>query len=481
MESLDYIPGSNFLGITANAIYSELSSEEAYAIFHGGAVSFGDATICIEDEPSYAGPFSFFRDKNREQPVYLHHKIVDTKIQVDGKNIQPKQVRGIYLNSKGSFVKGISKSFSLKSAQDRTTGTSAEGQMFGFESIEAGQVFLFSIVYKDKIYIDKVEQALLGVQRLGKSKNAEYGQVDISPMVNMQGIDSFESSDNSVLVYAESHLAFFDEEFGAPTFKPNVTQLGLAEGKICWNKSQIRTFSYAPWNGVRNTASTARHCIAKGSVFYVENASVSNLGRHLVGAYQAEGLGRIVYNPKFLQPSSDNPHEAIALQNATAAKPSVTGKSRHVDYSKLIAYLTKKHKAKKHDERIAAEVHKIVYSNEDDYKKYSSFKRIKASQWGVIRNFVQMANDIEHLEELLFKVVKGQDMGASAKTGGALTRGVAYKNYWGSNKERNLNLLKDLISTMKKELDNSDAATLTFVEKLVAEIAKDTIKHEKVS
>ena len=472
MESLDYIPGSNFLGITAKALYAELSNEEAYAIFHAGDVCFGDATVAIDNEPSYAAPLSFFRDKNKDEPVYLHHNIENIKI----KDVQLKQVRGIYMNSKGNFVSEINKSFSLKSAQDRFTGASADGQMFGFEAIEAGQTFLFSVVYKNEGYIKIVEQALMGVQRLGKSKNAEYGQVHIAPMENVQGISMFEKKGNFVLVYAESHLAFFDETFGTPTFTPSVSQLGLENGSICWEKSQIRTFAYAPWNGIRNTASTARHCISKGSVFYVENAVVPAAGNYMAGAYQAEGLGRIVFNPSFLQSTSADGYEAIALNKVALDKNLAARPVRNQHAARILNYLIKKHDSKRQEERIAAEVHNIVYGNNDADKKYRSFLKISSSQWGVVRNCAQYASNTAHLEEMLFKKAGDDDMRKHNKTSGLLYRGVAYSNYWGVQKDKNINLLKTLISSMKKELGDSDSATLIFVEKLASEIAKKISK-----
>lgn len=472
MESLDYIPGSNFLGITAKALYTELSNEDAFAIFHRGDVCFGDATIAIDNEPSYAAPLSFFRDKNKDEPIYLHHTIENIKI----KDVQLKQVRGIYMNSKGNFVSEINKSFSLKSAQDRSTGASADGQMFGFEAIEAGQTFMFSVLYKNEGYIKIVEQALLGIQRLGKSKNAEYGQVLIAPVEHVQSISTFETKGNFVLVYAESHLAFFDETFGTPTFTPSASQLGLANGSICWEKSQIRTFAYAPWNGIRNTASTARHCIAKGSVFYIENAVVPNALNYTAGAYQAEGLGRIVYNPAFLQSTSADGFEAIALRKVAVVKNLAARPIQTQHASRILNYLNKKHNNKKQEERIAAEVHKIVYSNIDAETKYRSFLKISSSQWGVVRNCAHYANNTAHLEEMLFKKAPDDDTRKNNKTSGLLYRGVAYSNYWGVQKDKNINLLKTLISSMKKELGDSDSATLIFVEKLASEIAKKNSK-----
>ncbi|HAQ36975.1 MAG TPA: hypothetical protein DCQ58_00570, partial [Saprospirales bacterium] len=50
METLDYIPGSNFLGIVANQIYQNYM-DQAVEVLHNGHVSFGDGII-YNDERS---------------------------------------------------------------------------------------------------------------------------------------------------------------------------------------------------------------------------------------------------------------------------------------------------------------------------------------------------------------------------------------------------------------------------------------------
>ena len=49
----------------------------------------------------------------------------------------------------------------------------------------------------------------------------------------------------------------------------------LEGGRINWEKSQILTKSFAPWNYTRKTRDADRVCIDKGSVIIVENANIS--------------------------------------------------------------------------------------------------------------------------------------------------------------------------------------------------------------
>lgn len=57
---LDFIPGSNFLGMVARE-YDKF--EDSFAVFHSGKVRFGDATILQENRPTYKAPLSYFHQK----------------------------------------------------------------------------------------------------------------------------------------------------------------------------------------------------------------------------------------------------------------------------------------------------------------------------------------------------------------------------------------------------------------------------------
>ena len=65
IQSLNYIPGSKFLGIVAQKLYISLSADDSFELFHSSKISFGDAHISDGDNMSYAIPFSIYTEKNR--------------------------------------------------------------------------------------------------------------------------------------------------------------------------------------------------------------------------------------------------------------------------------------------------------------------------------------------------------------------------------------------------------------------------------
>jgi hypothetical protein len=146
MQTLDCIPGSNFLGIVAEK-YKDFGAD-AYDIFHSGKVSFGDALISNNNSVSYAVPYVLFTDKLKsditKDKVWVHLKLAELPKNnlpkdEEGNFIQLKQVRTGYLNANGEYFSYVKKEFALKSAYDPDERRSDDGKIFGFEAIKKGQ------------------------------------------------------------------------------------------------------------------------------------------------------------------------------------------------------------------------------------------------------------------------------------------------------------------------------------------------------
>lgn len=438
MQSLDYIAGSNFYGIVAAAVYADngIKSDEKKRLLHSEQVSFGDAMISDGDSVFYSMPFAYYKEKDKsDAPIVLHHQIVDLK---DG--IQYKQERSGYLNAYGQLIKKVKKNFQLKSAYDRNNRTSDEGKMFGFEAIEAGQKFIFSVIYQDDSDIKTIENHLLGEKYIGKSKTAQYGKVKISELKTINSISSFEAKDVA-LVYAESHLCFFTAN-GLPTYEPTIQDLGFESGEIIWKKSQIRTFVYSPWNGKRATNTMQRNCIAKGSVFYIQNPQKKTGFPRSVGEYINEGLGRILINPVFLKNNGNKLNISLTEMNLEKKKETTIANSDSILFKRLQLIKNQKQASIAIAQKVNETLAKLKSEN-------NSLLKITSSQWGAIRALANKASNYEDLDKKLFDLQTGY-----------LEKGVAYERYWGKN--NNIQKLKTIIKNQE----------LTFIIKLVSEIAK---------
>lgn len=455
LTGLDYLPGSNFLGVVAAKLYPVLNMDENYTIFHSGKVRFGNACISENDLMSCIIPCMYYTGKLKKDlmndPVYLDY-LIDKKFPPTdntGNRLQLKQVRGGYLLSDYTLISTIEKSFSLKSAQDRNYRTSKDGAMFGFESLKKGLEFIFSVQFDDETLVDRITSTLEGIHRIGKSKNAEFGQVKIKKMqIPPPAIETFDAS-GYTLVYAQSNLCFVDD-FGMPTFQPSAMQLGFEQGEVDYSKSQIRTLSYSPWNFKRNASNSQRNCIAMGSVFYVKDA-VKSCDKNSVGLHCSEGLGQVIYNPAFLKGGSD----AVLSIKFKEPSTNVIQPVKSAPNSVLTRFLATKLEEKNTEKKISDAVQNIVYSSSPEIKRLA---KISSSQWGGIRAYATKTNDYNRLIDQLFN-----------NDDGYLTHGVADEKYWGKNRGANRN-------AFKKILENNKQHGIGFIAKFAAEMAKESRK-----
>ncbi len=459
MTTLDYIPGSNFLGIVAGKLYKEKhrSNKDLYDLFHSGKVSFGDALISKNDNASYAVPFSLFQDKLNKglgevnKKTWVDHLLVDRPKNENG-FIQLKQQRGGFLNSQKDYIKSVKKQFSLKSAHNREERRSTEGKMFGFESIKKGQEFIFSLIFEDDKYIDLVSDALVGNKRIGKSKTAQFGQVSIEKIDNVNAFYSQKTDNDQLVIYAESNLCFFND-LGQSTYQPKLSDFGiegLKETDINWNNSQIRTYSYSPWNTHRNTTNAQRDVLQKGSVIIINDfeGDIATL-KTQVGEYTAEGLGRIIYNPEFLKADKDGVW-SFDLNKEEEETEKKTKKITDIEIStNLGGFLLGKLKIEDAELKIGEAVIKVIDNN-----KTLTHKDITPSQWGGIRTKAANASDLDALIKELFEEKEGY-----------LTHGVADENIWGKNRGARRKALRTVIE------DNRKLGT-KFVARLASDIAK---------
>lgn len=369
IERLDFIPGSNFLGIVAQ--YYE-KFENSFDIFHSGKVKFGDATLLKDGKPTYKMPLSYFHKKLDGTTLYNHHLLNTEEFQSLG---QLKQKRSGYITSNNEWVE-IEYSYSQKSAYDTSKRRSKEGAMFGYSAIKRGTRWQFVIRYDDTISQqdeDTLKESIVGTKGLGKSKSAQYGLVKISLEGEEESIEDIQA--NRLILYAKSRIALVDKE-GNPTLDLKYLFDGLETKNIDYSKCQLKTSTFTPYNRARETKDYERVCINKGSVIVLQDIDKDKIP-HYVGAYQSEGFGELLVNPKFL------------LENRFSLKED-TQKSDPKDYGETIQTQSNNTTVQFLINRHNQKLEKLTILNEvDDFiKQYyeTVYKNIKPSQWGKIRS-----------------------------------------------------------------------------------------------
>ncbi len=366
IEQLDFIPGSNFLGMAARE-YGSFS--DSFSVFHSGAVRFGDATPVVNGKATYKMPLSFFHEKLDDSKIVNHHLIKDFR---EFKQLKQKRKGFITKDFEEYFIKH---NYSQKSAYDKENRRSKEGSMYGYQSIPSGTLWQFSLKCDDSIKnedIEKIKNALVGKRRLGKSKSAQYGRVNISEAQKAGEVVCLSAEAQTVLLYVKSRLALVDED-GTPTYDLKYLTDGLEDNNIVWEQSQIKTSTFTPYNGAMQTKSYERAVINSGSVIVLQNISQEQMKKLEmgVGVYLSEGFGEVLVNPEFLKKE-----ECFALVSTKKQKEDEKVKVDDV----MVQFLDNRSKAKNENIDLANKVSIFISKNKALYKNISN------AQWGTIRS-----------------------------------------------------------------------------------------------
>ncbi len=411
IERLDYIPGSNFLGMVARA-YGDFGSD-AFDVFHSGEVCFSDGHILLNNMATLAMPFSFqtykgvsFEEAVKSEELFVHHHLVEKDFdEATKKGTQLKQQRDGFFSVDGTLAK-YEHSYKQKSAYDKNKRHSKKGSMFGYHALPAGTKWAFSVTMSDEMatkYEDKIIELLEKANRLGKSKSAEYGLVKIE-YKNEENITgstiiaqtiAHENNKKYLYLYAKSRLVLTDK-CGVNTYTPNIESLGFSASddvKIDWNKSQIRTSRYTPYVGARRNFDPERLIINKGSVIvlellgaYDESAFATKI-QNPIGLYISEGHGEVIVNPSWLV------NKKVTFTSAKASGKDAP-EEKTLDYNNSVNdWFTVQRKEQKRESDLLVDVVLFIGKNSVEDKK---------SQWGQIRSLCRQAKSSDDLYDLLF-------------------------------------------------------------------------------
>lgn len=459
-ESLDYIPGAKFLGIVAGAQYEDLLGTNKQAVldlFHNGTVRFSDALPFVDGEKALRVPLSWQKAKGSDDGmIYLHHKLtkdVRQKLQEEGKH-QLKQERGGYFTPASNKRLTFDQAFSLKSAYDKDLRKSEDGKMFGYFALRAGTEWVFDVEDDSGQYMDKIRSILEGKHRIGRSKSAEYGLIDITPLGNVPEA-SVSIADTSLLIYAESNLCFYDA-CGRTTAQPTAQQLtGLQDAAIDWKNSQVRSRNYQTWNTKRDNKDADRIIIERGSVFCItlpdDQMPDPDFYKRGIGAHRAEGFGKVLINPSFL--TSDTQQYS---KHETKAKPKL-----HADgtITPNDAEILEAIRQRYQRSQFPSELEKQVQAFIRQYKPV--FDGLSNSQWGTLRNYAKGLPNYEAFHTMVFHTDNG-----------FMYRGVSEKEW--KKKERR-ELLEEFVKDLPKD------SRLPFLVRLCNQMPKPKQRTDELS
>ena len=341
-QSLDYIPGSAILGLVASQLYAQLTPEEALQVFHSGAVRFSDALPVCQGQTAFPVPLCWHHSKGSH---YHRHGRLDPNEIYDVsrkdrdllQSQQPVQLRNFYVTEQG--MRWIpNKVQTLKTAIDSNKNSAAEGQLFGYDALAAGQEYTFSVQTQAEVpasIVSKIQQVLEGAAWLGRSRSAQFGQVAISAQSAATVLAQAPHSDNTLTLWLLSDMHLLKN--GQPTLVPDAELLGLPAGSR-WlpEQSFIRSRRYSLYNSFRRHYDREKQVLSRGSVLRFALPAGTSLSADLVdrlqqgvGLGREVGLGSVWVNPPLLQnvgtPEAWSAEMAVAVPAATpVAEPKST-------------------------------------------------------------------------------------------------------------------------------------------------------------
>lgn len=392
IDQLDFIAGSNFLGMVAKN-YNNFAN--SFDVFHSGKVRFGDGHILKDGKLTYKMPLSIFKEKTDE-------KILVNQITGDLTTLkQPQQLRNGYITKDLDEV-FINYTYSQKSAYDKKNRRSLDSNMYGYKAIKRGSIWQFAIKVDGIVPEDEqlIIDTLKDSKRLGKSKSAEYGEVEIqyigSEVSTSPSSEAKASlSNGEVVLYCNSRLALVDE-CGNPTYELKYLCNGI---EVIDAKTQMRTSTFTPYNGARKTKDYERVCINKGSVIVVKslNEEQKKQIQKGVGAYLSEGFGEILINPSFLMNT-----DFKLIKECKDDKPKDKREKLNIHNAKdTVLFLQDRHNQNIDILSIANEVADFITTH-----KKSTFSNIKSSQWGNIRS-IASSGEIDFVEKIKTYISSG--------------------------------------------------------------------------
>jgi CRISPR-associated protein Csx10 len=299
-RTLRHVPGSVLLGVAASRLYRRLSTEEAFLAFHSGRVRFGAGLPSTDGRsPAWPTPICLHRDKLGKD-ADVHNACFG--LPADGP--QRVALRDGFLAISGEDEAALLKPSTLhvtKTAIDGSTGSAADSQLFSYECLASGQVFIAGLDADEDVppaFVDAVVNALVGEVRLGRSRSAEFGRA-IVERVEHGRLEPSASPRDEGPIWLLSDLAALDA-MGQPTVQPRAADLGLP-GHIDWTRSFVRTRRYSPWNAFRGGYDAERLLLQAGSVLWITGAQGQlREGRRSLGRHTEAGLGHVWIAPPLL-------------------------------------------------------------------------------------------------------------------------------------------------------------------------------------
>lgn len=482
-RSLDYIPGATLLGACAAKLYSTLSLIDAFSVFHSGKIRFCNAyPLSDTGESSRPAPNVWFYPKASRYKTELGDRcqlnsktLIHASAREDegNKGKQYVQLRAGYVTNELEVLSPI-QTLRMKTAINPETARAATSQLFGYQALQAGQVFQAVIQFDDDVLdlAKKISPIMQGQILIGRSRSAQYGRIDCHISTLQTDAIAPPAETTQLQLWLQSDMALQDEQGQALMQGKEANLPGFSDSIIDWDNSHLRFRRYSPYNGKRRSYDMERQVIEKGSVLAMNldeplNQAQWQLLQSGLGLYRESGLGQVLVNSPLLNPESwvnikpltSNPQEI-----ATTVKPD-TPLANWLD--KKTQGQAKVYADKHHAEQLISVLHKL-YKNARTYAGIEAHIPIgpSASQWALI---VEAGKLHQRDKQIFMRVVFDPEKGiCDSKDEG-----------WNTMTKQEHGKLMSFSTWLQNELNSSELNSCGYVATLVAKAGAEMVKAHK--
>ncbi|MEJ8679932.1 hypothetical protein P0C22_15415 [Plesiomonas shigelloides] len=359
-QTLDHIPGSALLGAVASKLYPQLSTEDAFTLFHSGECRFSPAypVVTGSDNPqsgeiALPAPASWHTPKGDKNDLTNHAARSFARDELT----QYQQIRQGFISSARTlqYAPDIRTGLTARTALDSETQRAKEGQLFQYAFIHAEQTFAGWVDCAEPALAALLEQTLQGEFVLGRSRNSEFGKVSLSlyqPQTASQS-QPVTAHGNELVIWCLSDVACLDA-FGQPTLTPSAQDL---HPELCGELDPTRTFIRSRrvrrFNRARGGLNSEQLLIAAGSVLTYQlqdeptEQALHALTEQGCGFAREQGLGWVMINPAWAEQEKPGTgaSELFAPFAVTLPQPTAlheTKANHHTTSSPLLAWVQSK-------------------------------------------------------------------------------------------------------------------------------------------
>ncbi|MCX2534787.1 hypothetical protein OQ486_15120 [Plesiomonas shigelloides] len=311
-QTLDHIPGSALLGAVASKLYPQLSTEDAFTLFHSGECRFSPAypVVTGSDNPQYGeialpAPASWHTPKGDKNALTNHAARRFARDELT----QYQQIRQGFISSARTlqYAADIRTGLTARTALDSDTQRAKEGQLFQYAFIQAEQTFAGWVDCAEPALAALLQQTLHGEFVLGRSRNSEFGKVSLSLYQPQTQPQPTAARGNELVIWCLSDVACLDA-FGQPTLTPSAQDLHPElRGDLDPTRTFIRSRRVRRFNRARGGLNSEQLLIAAGSVltYQLQDAPTEQALHALTeqgcGFAREQGLGWVMINPAWAE------------------------------------------------------------------------------------------------------------------------------------------------------------------------------------